>query len=40
MNNITRKLRKLTESKENQKIVYRQTNKNRIGIFVDDLSTK
>ena len=40
MNSITIKLRKITESKENQKIVYSQTNKNRIGLFVDDLSTK
>ena len=40
MNNTTKKLRKITESKENQKLVYRQTNKNRIGLFVDDLSEK
>jgi hypothetical protein len=40
MNSITKKLRKITGSKENQKLVYRQTNKNRIGLFVDDLSVK
>ena len=40
MNSITRKLRKITESKENQNIVYSQTNKKRIGLFVDDLSIK
>ena len=40
MNSITKKLRKITESKENQKLVYRQTNKNRIGPFVDDLLVK
>jgi hypothetical protein len=40
MNIITRKLRKITESKENQKIVYSQNNKKRIGLFVDDLSIK
>ena len=40
MNRITKKLKKITESKDNQKIVSRQTNKNRVGIFVDDLSVK
>jgi len=40
MNRITRKLRKMTRSKENQKIIYSQTNKNRVGLFVEDLSTK
>jgi len=40
MNSITRKLRKMTRSKENRKIVYSQTNKNRVGLFADDLSTK
>jgi hypothetical protein len=40
MNSITKKLKKLTELKRNQKIVFRQTNKNRVGIFVDDLSAK
>jgi hypothetical protein len=40
MNSITKKLRKITESKDNQKIVSRQTNINRVGIFIDDLSVK
>lgn len=40
MNNITKKLKKLTESKNNQKVIYKQTNKNRAGLFADDLSTK
>ena len=40
MNRITKRLKKISKSKDNQRIVYRQTNKNRIGLFVDDLSTK
>ena len=40
MNSITKKLKKITEFKENQKLVYRQTNINRIRLFVDDLSVK
>ena len=40
MNSITKKLRKITKSKDNQKLVYRQTNKNRVKLFIDDLSTK
>ncbi|MFE3846222.1 hypothetical protein ACFL1L_05140 [Thermoplasmatota archaeon] len=40
MNKITMNLRNMTRSKENQKIVYSQTNKNRVGLFADDLSAK
>jgi hypothetical protein len=40
MNNITKKLRKITKSKDNQKLVFKQTNKRRVGLFVDDLSLK
>ena len=40
MNSITKRLKKISKLKDNQRIIYRQTNKNRVGLFIDDLSTK
>jgi hypothetical protein len=40
MHSITKKLKKMAESKKDQKIIFRQTNIKRVGLFVDDLSTK
>ena len=40
MKSITKKLKKISKSKDNQTLIYKQKNKNRVGLFVDDLSTK
>ncbi len=40
MDRITKKLKKMAESKKNQIIVFKQTNKKRVGLFIDDLSAK
>jgi hypothetical protein len=40
MEEITQKLKKITESRNNKKIIYKQSNRMSVGLFVDDLSVK
>lgn len=40
MKNATQKLRKMVKSRDNQKIIYKNSNKKTVGLFVDDLSIK
>jgi len=40
MEEITQKLKKITESRKNKKIIYKQSNKRAKRLFVDDLSVK
>ena len=36
----TEKLKKMVKSRKNQKIIYKNTGKKIVSLFVDDLSTK
>ena len=36
----TEKLKKMVNSRKNQKIIYKNTGKKIVSLFVDDLSTK
>jgi len=40
MEDITQKLKKIMESKNNQKVIYKQSNVSSARLFVDDLSVK
>ncbi len=36
----TEKLKKMVKSRKNQRIIYKNTSRKSVGLFVDDLSTK
>ena len=40
MKELTQKLKKIMKSRNNQKLIYKQSNKRAIRLFVDDLSVK
>ncbi len=40
MEKVTKKLRNILKSKESPNLLYKQTNKKRASLFVDDLSKK
>ena len=40
MNNIQKKLKKITESRQHQKIIYKKSNEGTLSIFMDELSEK
>jgi len=40
MEEITQKLKKITKSRRNDNIIYKQSNKRSVILFVEDLSVK
>ena len=40
MEDITKKLKKITKSRKNQKIIYKQSNERSASLFVTDLSVE
>jgi hypothetical protein len=40
MENVTQRLKKMVKSRKNQKIIYKNSKKRQVGLFVDDLSVK
>lgn len=40
MEDITKKLRKMTKSRKNKKVIYKSSNRKQVGLFIDDLSIK
>lgn len=40
MEDVTQKLKKMIKSRKNQKIIYKNTNRKSVGLFIDDLSVK
>ncbi len=40
MKDITRKLKKMIKTRKNKKIIYKNTGRKSVGLFVDDLSVK
>jgi len=40
MEEITQKLKKIMKSRYDQKLIYKQSNRMSVGLFVDDISAK